>query len=180
MDTQNNNSLASFNPSDFPFEIAKPVTNSGGVGIAYIFGGIGIVTIIVGFGFILLGPDTIYYDRYDGPTFVQFLQMYPGPIATAGFLLLGLAQFIASKSEGVNELAKDIDIGLKSRGVDPDNLPEGYELTVDEAENSDRFLVCLTLKEEQIENNDTESDQRPANASMAKPGEEIAVTRRNQ
>lgn len=45
---------------------------------------VGLAITVVGILTIMFGPSTITYSILTGPTFTQFVQMYPGPIATVG------------------------------------------------------------------------------------------------
>lgn len=55
----------------------------------------------VGFLTILLGPETVRYSRATGPTFFQYLQMYPGPIATLGLLIARVGSSIDARDNTV-------------------------------------------------------------------------------
>lgn len=48
---------------------------------------VGLAIMAVGFLTIIFGPSTITYSTFSGPTFTQWVQMYPGPIATVGGLI---------------------------------------------------------------------------------------------
>jgi hypothetical protein len=43
--------------------------------------------VFVGGCFLVFGPSTVMVNRFSGPTFIQFLQLYPGPIVSFGALL---------------------------------------------------------------------------------------------
>jgi hypothetical protein len=55
---------------------------------------IGGLLAVVGFITLLTGPSTISYSLNTGPSFLQLIQMYPGPIVTVGLLLLGLNRYM--------------------------------------------------------------------------------------
>ncbi|CAM3345252.1 hypothetical protein BZK31_08875 [Pseudomonas floridensis] len=55
----------------------------------------------VGFLTILLGPETVQYSRATGPTFFQYLQLYPGPIASLGLLIAHFGSYIAARGNTV-------------------------------------------------------------------------------
>lgn len=69
-------------PAKVKVELPEKPSNS----VATAFGIMGLIILLVGGGFIIFGPEKIYYNIYDGMTFVQYLQAYPGPIASVGAL----------------------------------------------------------------------------------------------
>ncbi|MBX8485266.1 hypothetical protein [Pseudomonas cichorii] len=56
--------------------------------------------LVVGGLTLLFGPDSVTYSIGCGPTFFQFIQLYPGPIVSVGFLLLIAGQFFDSGQSG--------------------------------------------------------------------------------
>lgn len=48
---------------------------------------VGLAIMAVGLVTMIFGPSTITYSTFNGPTFLQYVQMYPGPIATVGGLV---------------------------------------------------------------------------------------------
>ncbi|MFJ4144970.1 hypothetical protein [Pseudomonas sp. NPDC089734] len=48
--------------------------------------------IVVGGVTIIFGPNSVTYNLRAGPTFLQFIQIYPGPIVSVGSLLLALCK----------------------------------------------------------------------------------------
>ncbi len=57
---------------------------------------VSLIFIVVGGVTMIVGPSTILYDRASGPTLLQFIQMFPGPIATVGCLIAGLNRILGS------------------------------------------------------------------------------------
>jgi hypothetical protein len=55
---------------------------------------VSLILIVVGGVTIVVGPSTIRYDTVSGPTLLQFIQMFPGPIVTVGFLIAGLNKML--------------------------------------------------------------------------------------
>jgi len=85
---------------------------------------IGLLLFVVGGAFIIFGPDTVRIDYLTGLTFLQFLQLYPGPIASVGVLVYGISTFL--RSSGIVEpmipeqfLTANYDLKLPE-GIDDD------------------------------------------------------------
>lgn len=57
----------------------------------------GLVIALLGFGALVLGPETITYNRVTGPTWLQYLQMYPGPIFSVGGVLFALGTHLYAR-----------------------------------------------------------------------------------
>nr|WP_314477820.1 hypothetical protein [uncultured Pseudomonas sp.] len=55
---------------------------------------IGIVIALVGFVTLVLGPEKITYSIVAGPTLLQYLQMYPGPIFSVGGVLFAVGKHL--------------------------------------------------------------------------------------
>jgi hypothetical protein len=64
---------------------------------------VSLLMMIVGGLTSVFGPSTISYSMSSGPTFAQFIQMYPGPIFTVGSLLLMASQYLMSWSGAARE-----------------------------------------------------------------------------
>ncbi|WP_367598289.1 hypothetical protein [Pseudomonas fulva] len=64
---------------------------------------IGIIIALVGFGTLVLGPETITYNRLAGPTLLQYIQMYPGPIFSVGGVLFAIGTRLHASSEVSHE-----------------------------------------------------------------------------
>ncbi|MCD5994667.1 hypothetical protein KDX38_14110 [Pseudomonas sp. CDFA 602] len=57
---------------------------------------LGFILLVLGGVTILLGPDSIWLAYGASPTFFEYIQLYPGPIATIGGLLLAFGKSIDS------------------------------------------------------------------------------------
>lgn len=53
--------------------------------------------LLLGIATIIVGPKVIYYSRLSGPTLAEYIQLYPGPIATVGGLILTLGTTLRSR-----------------------------------------------------------------------------------
>ena len=62
--------------------------------VLLVFGGA--LLALVGFLTAVFGPDTVTFSLLTGPTLLQFVQLYPGPIFTFGALMVGLGRFLSS------------------------------------------------------------------------------------
>src|SRR5690554_4973475 len=77
---------------------------------------------------LLFGPDSIWIDRSKGMTFLQFIQLYPGPIITIAIMILSMVTmmktYVYSKMQ--TKLKEEIynQLGLRN-----EDLPEGKELS---------------------------------------------------
>lgn len=58
---------------------------------------VGAIMLAVGVATLMFGPDTIYYDRFAGPSLLQYIQMWPGPITTVGSLCLVIGAKLRAK-----------------------------------------------------------------------------------
>lgn len=134
----------------FPITMNKPDT--GGVGGFSIAGGIGmllgIAVVCVGGYIIMFGPDYIRYSRFAGPTFYQFIELYPGPITTAGFLIVALAHRLFAKGTAVKvKLQTEAMVkALASKGIRQDDLGDDYRLRLEEAAGNRVSIVLVDNK----------------------------------
>lgn len=110
---------------DLPANISIEIPESTpGPGILSV---IGIIIGIIGGGFIIFGPETIYYNRYEGMNFLQILQAYPGPIASVGFLLVSLGGLWSNQAE--KERLNAIEASLyRQLAFTPEDIPDGKQL----------------------------------------------------
>ena len=96
----------------------------------------GIIT-LVGVLTLLFGPSVVRYSLA-GPTFFELIQLYPGPIASVGMLLLGIAPRIDR-----TELAPELYLLNTYELV----LPDGVELSdtkiTPEYLGGDNFLITI-------------------------------------
>jgi len=60
------------------------------VGVGFLVTAVGVITMI-------FGPETITYNRMTGPTLLQYIQIYPGPIATIGGVCMAVGSKLGSK-----------------------------------------------------------------------------------
>ncbi|MFJ4155338.1 hypothetical protein ACIPZF_11080 [Pseudomonas sp. NPDC089752] len=72
------------------------------------FGGlvmaIGAMIALLGLATVVFGPETITYSRLTGPTFIQYIQMYPGPIFSVGGILVASGTHIYAKRAVTREV----------------------------------------------------------------------------
>ncbi|PKM29882.1 MAG: hypothetical protein CVV07_09345 [Gammaproteobacteria bacterium HGW-Gammaproteobacteria-11] len=130
---------------DLPAEIELDLPAKS-IGFGWIVRAVGLVVTAVGVLTLLLGPETIYYNRDVGMTFVQMIQAFPGPIATVGFLLAGLGQAMESNASTSQALA--IEDALLYKVVIPERrIPAGFRLQTD-ALGGNRFRISLVEKTE--------------------------------
>jgi hypothetical protein len=125
---------------DLPAEIQLEIPESNNP-FATLCNVVGFVLLIVGILFIFFGPETIYYNMLEGMTFLQFLQSYPGPIATVGGGLVYIGSHLATTSVNkANEmLQQQLDARLE---ISDSDIPEGHSLAFTALGNN-RFRVDL-------------------------------------
>lgn len=149
---------------DLPAKIRIDVpVPSPGPGILNI---IGIVIGVVGAGFIIFGPETIYYNRYSGMTLLQMMQAYPGPIASVGFLLVTLGSLWSGHE--AKQRIEAVEQALYSQlAFTEEDIPAGKQLEF-EADEAGFFLVSLVdyLPDDEATQADIHSDQ-PREPAMA-------------
>lgn len=89
---------------------------------------IGWVVTIVGGLTLLFGPNTLRIS-YSGPTFFEFIQLYPGPIISVGLLIIMAGQFLSNQfvQQTLNAFQESID---KQLIVKDEDIPEGKELNI--------------------------------------------------
>ena len=118
---------------------------------------LGSIITCVGFLFIMFGPDEIYFSRSDGATFIQFLQLYPGPIATAGGILLYIARAVSDGSE--KEYQDEVEECLATAiNIQDKDIPEGLALSMEPCEGEDNIMM-VKLVEKTNENTDANDVQ---------------------
>lgn len=119
-------------------------------GMGWLVTGIGMVVIAVGVLTLLFGPETIYYNRATGMTFLQMIQAYPGPITTVGFLIAyGGHMLSGSEAQRQHEA---VTAAFESKIRIPDEaIPSGYRLAI-EPLGGERYSVSLVeLSQEELE-----------------------------
>ncbi|WP_045462398.1 hypothetical protein [Vibrio hyugaensis] len=121
---------------------------------------LGSIVAVIGLFTVFTGPEAIYYDRISGPTFEQYIQLYPGPIASIGILLFNIGNYYIKKNK--EEYLLKLDIHLRSAiDISDDEIPEGYELGLG---NTDSELVYKCFLKWKVE----PSDQSERTAEEAK------------
>ncbi len=102
--------------------------------LSTIFTVIGFACIVVGGLFIIFGPDKIYYNALEGMNLLQMIEAYPGPIASAGFVICALANRIHNSA--INSYQKNLMAALdRAIQINDADLPAGYRLGLDADEN---------------------------------------------
>lgn len=137
--------------------------------------GIGIVIGVIGFGFIIFGPETIYYNRYEGMNFIQMLQAYPGPIASVGFLLVTLGG-LWSGSEEKERLQKIEDSLYSQLAFSQEDIPDNKVLSFERNDDGSFTVSLEDFSPEDLENaGETSSDRsEKENATESGPGAQNA------
>ncbi|KDM89761.1 hypothetical protein [Photobacterium galatheae] len=131
--------------------------NSGGASFL-MFIGLGIA--IVGVLFAIFGPSKIYYNAYEGMTFIQTLQAYPGPIASVGFLICGIANYVTNSAlqEYQQAVAESLENAIQ---ITDEDIPEGFKLSIDHHEGDEKDVYYISLVEapdDQVSEETSESE----------------------
>lgn len=96
---------------------------------------------VVGGLFIFFGPETIYYNRTSGMTLLQFLQAYPGPMATVGFGILAMGNILAGQA--TKKVSEAVDQQLAEKlAIDDSAIPEGQVIALEPISET-QFMVSL-------------------------------------
>jgi len=159
----NNNRSIQFDASTLPATVNVPGFNqayqdylsanlpenpsNGTATLGTIISGIGILIIVVGALILLFGPEYVTYNRYRGPTFFQFLQLYPGPITTGGFLVAALGQALANSGQKSSaQLLTEQGFLLTNYPLEPQNISpfmKDDEFFLFNYDGGDQFTVEL-------------------------------------
>ncbi|UUY10470.1 hypothetical protein LRS11_10760 [Pseudomonas sp. J452] len=98
---------------------------------------IGYGVLIVGVLTLIFGPESVMVSTFSGPDFFQMIQLYPGPIASAGFLIASAATLM----NGQKLQLTPEDYLLNHYPIEPQGeLPQGQDLHVGYLGDS-RFLL---------------------------------------
>ncbi|MDD0975672.1 hypothetical protein [Pseudomonas fontis] len=57
----------------------------------------GVIILAIGVATLIFGPETVTYSTFSGSNYIQYIQMYPGPITTVGGACVALASSLISK-----------------------------------------------------------------------------------
>ncbi|MGI3002781.1 hypothetical protein ACRTDJ_06800 [Shewanella algae] len=127
---------------DLPSKVRVSIPEKEDTTASHFIAIIGYAILALGGLFIIFGPETIYYNRSEGMTFVQFLQAYPGPIATVGALIaaLGSKMINSAESDFSQELSDAFNDAVQ---IDDEEIPDGYKLDVDKTEDEGIFYISL-------------------------------------
>lgn len=117
---------------------------------------IGWLLFIVGALFIVFGPEKIYYNTRTGMTFFQILQAYPGPIASIGALIAGVANILSKKTkeDQVNYILLSV---FDSLDFGESDLPEGKKLDLKFIDNKTITIDMIAI-EQTLNKSDTQSE----------------------
>jgi hypothetical protein len=131
---------------NLPTEFSISLHEEGHNGFSYLLMLIGVPLICVGGLLIIFGPDKIIYNLYEGMSFTQILQAYPGLIASVGIFLTALGGHLISANE-----KKELDIiheKIYARiDIQNDDIPEGYALNMNQVEKGKYRIELINIKE---------------------------------
>lgn len=150
-------------PSKVKITLPEEPDSGGASLLMYLGMGISIVGVL----FILFGPREIYYNAYKGMTFIQILQAYPGPIASVGFLICGIANYVTNSA--LQEYQTGVVASLESAiQITDEDIPEGFKLSIEQKEEDDKDVYYVSLIEATDEPESDESTESAALASTDK------------
>ncbi|MWV17813.1 hypothetical protein F3I16_17365 [Pseudomonas sp. L-22-4S-12] len=105
---------------------------------------IGYGVLIVGVLTLIFGPESVMVNTFSGPDFFQMIQLYPGPIASLGFLIVSAATLL----NGQKQLLTPEAYLLNHYPLEPlGELAEGQRLQVGYLGDS-RFLLSGVVADE--------------------------------
>ncbi|MBX8521263.1 hypothetical protein K5D36_07120 [Pseudomonas cichorii] len=91
--------------------------------------------ILVGVFTIMFGPETLSYSSQTGPTFLQFIQIYPGAIVSIGALLFVISKFFDCSSSATPLTPERFLLAFYEL-----QLPEGQGISIAHVQGS-RFQI---------------------------------------
>jgi hypothetical protein len=118
--------------------------------------------ILVGAGFIIFGPNSVWVNRYEGPTFLQFLQLYPGPIVTVGFALAYLGQYLNHQAYAHIQLQQPFEFLLANYTLLPQQAQGAAETVATDAKLDVKHLTLTYNGNDQFEISRPEAQAEPA------------------
>lgn len=111
-------------PSEITINVQKPNPNL--IHLAFYFGA---ALLVLGIVFIVFGPEYVYVDGIRGVTFIQFFQLYPGPIASVGGVIVAACISLESGMNSTYSQKINNEIGEKI-DIPPEAVPEGFILQI--------------------------------------------------
>ncbi|QKE62278.1 hypothetical protein HNE05_02505 [Aquipseudomonas campi] len=112
--------------------------------LATILSFIGYGVLIVGVLTLIFGPESVMVSTFSGPDFFQMIQLYPGPIASVGFLIVSGAALLNGQKE---QLTPEAYL-LNHYPIEPQGeLPQGQKLQIGYLGDS-RFLLSGVVTDE--------------------------------
>lgn len=112
--------------------------------LATILSFIGYGVLIVGVLSLIFGPESVMVNTFSGPDFFQMIQLYPGPIATLGFLVVSAATLLNGQKQ---QLTPEAYL-LNHYPIEPQGeLPQGQKLQIGYLGDS-RFLLSGVVVDE--------------------------------
>lgn len=107
--------------SDLPYVVEKDLSYLKPNPLFNILLVLGIIMIAIGLFNIVFGPDELYIS-ISGPTFGEFLQLYPGPIATAGFLLIAIPNAVntSQQKKFLKEMTESYELDTEDADLPPE------------------------------------------------------------
>ncbi|CAH0533647.1 hypothetical protein VST7929_01518 [Vibrio stylophorae] len=114
----------------------------------------GLAIALIGFGFVLFGPETIYYNRLQGMSFIQYWQAYPGPIASVGMLIAVIGGKMASSlcESAQKQAIEMIEAAIQ---IEDSELPQGHKVNMDELKTNHFWISFVEDSEANEEANKT-------------------------
>lgn len=113
--------------------------------------------IIIGGLTLIFGPETISYNIASGPTFIQLIQIYPGPIVSVGgFILYGchnqMHKALTIYTQQVDEILANTIC------IQDHELPNGYIFNLEKTDTESIYYCSLIEKSEEEANSSTNVD----------------------
>ena len=111
-------------PSEITINVTKP--NPSLIHLAFY---LGTALLVLGIIFIIFGPEYVYVDWSRGISFIQFFQLYPGPIASVGGVVVAVCMSLESGMNSSYTRKVNDEINTKI-DIPPEAVPAGFILQI--------------------------------------------------
>jgi hypothetical protein len=121
-----------------------------------------VLFILVGAGFIVFEPDSVWGDRFKGPIFLRYLQLYPGYIASLGFALAYLGQHLNHRAYAHIQLQQTSEFLRANYTLLPQQGQEAAATAATDAKLDVKHLTLTYQGNDQFEISRPEEEAEPA------------------
>ncbi|MEQ5820692.1 hypothetical protein [Halomonas sp. SCS19] len=112
---------------DLPIEFEGP-SYTGDTVFGYLIIAVSLIVLIIAVLIIMFGPEYVSVSIAHGPTFTQFWQLYPGPIATVAGIVTQLGWMLVKKQDEV--LSEEVWDRVRRLLPASAEMPEGHRFVL--------------------------------------------------